>query len=72
MIDKPRKIELVYTKVLLKAQQSDFAYWQKQPYQARLDALEEIRSEYNQWKYCAEPEFQRVVTIVKKQSLGDK
>ncbi len=63
---KARNIELVYTKVPLRRQQSDFAYWQTQSYQARLAALEQTRQEYHRWKYGAEPGFQRVYTIVKR------
>jgi hypothetical protein len=47
----------------LKEQKNEIAYWQKQSYQARLDALEEIRQEYHQYKYNAEPRLQRVFTI---------
>ncbi len=37
-------------KMNLKEQKSDFTYWQAQSYQARLEALEEIRHSYHQWK----------------------
>ena len=47
-------------------QPSDFAYWQSQPYSARLTTLEEIRLEYHQWRYGYEPGFQRVYSIVKR------
>jgi hypothetical protein len=52
--------------VPLKQATSDFAYWQSQPFAARLEALEEIRREYHRWKYHAEPGFQRVYKIVKR------
>jgi len=55
-----------YTKVDLRKQKSDFAYWQTQPYQARLAALEQIRREYHRWRYGAEPRLQRVYSIVKR------
>jgi hypothetical protein len=51
-----------------KQQTSDFHYWQNQPPLKRLEALEQIRREYHQYKYNAEPRFQRVYTIVKRQS----
>ncbi|MCK6619608.1 MAG: hypothetical protein L6Q94_03875 [Calditrichia bacterium] len=54
------------TKVNINQKQSDFAYWQGQPYEVRLAALEQIRREYHRWKYHAEPGFQRVYTIVKR------
>ena len=60
------RIHKVYTKVNLHEQKNDFAYWQAQPYQARLDALEQIRQEYHRWKYDVEPRLQRVYTIVKR------
>jgi hypothetical protein len=45
---------------------SDYLYWQSQPYTVRLAALEEIRRDYHQWRFGAEPGFQRVLTIVKR------
>jgi hypothetical protein len=53
-------------RVSLRALGSDFAYWQSQPPQARLAALEEIRREYHLWKFDAEPRLQRVHSIVKR------
>jgi hypothetical protein len=65
-VQKFSGIAKVYKKVKLKDQQSDFAYWQKQSYQVRLAALEQIRREYHNWKNDAEPGLQRVYTIVKR------
>ena len=67
---KARTIEKIVTKVNLNEQKSDFAYWQTKSYAERLAALEEIRREYNDWKYTdAEQRFQRVYRVVKlKQS----
>ncbi len=59
------EIQKVCTKVRMGEQISDFAYWQTQSYQMRLDALEQIRREYHQWRYHAEPRFQRVYRIVR-------
>ena len=50
----------------LKQQGNDFLYWQAQPYLVRLAVIEEIRNEYNQWKYGTEQGFQRVYRIVKR------
>jgi hypothetical protein len=61
-----RSIQPVVTIVSIHDQPSDFAYWQSQPYSARLAALEEIRTEYHQWKYGYEPGFQRIYSIVKR------
>lgn len=67
---KTRTMKKVVTKLNMKEQKSDFAYWQAKSYAERLQALEEIRQEYNNWKYTdAEQRFQRVYRIVKlKQS----
>ncbi|HEX7343488.1 MAG TPA: hypothetical protein VF398_04450 [bacterium] len=59
-------IEKVCKRVNLKDKTSDFVFWQSQPPQARIDALEEIRREYHLWRYGAEPRFQRVCRIVKR------
>jgi hypothetical protein len=59
-------IALKVKKVNVRKQKSDFAYWQKQPYQVRLATLEEIRREYHRWRYGAEPRLSRVYSIVKR------
>ena len=56
----------IVTKTQLHEQQNDFSYWQTQSYQDRLAALEQIRQEYHQWKYHAEPRLQRVYRIIKQ------
>jgi len=50
----------------IKEQGNDFLYWQSQPYIFRLATIEEIRQEYNNWKYGPEQRFQRVYQIVKR------
>ena len=50
----------------IKEQGNDFEYWQSKSPQERLEALEQIRQEYNSWKYGAEQGFQRVYRIVKR------
>jgi len=59
-------MEKVVIKTTNKQQCSDFAYWQKQTPQKRLETLEQIRQEYHQFKYNAQPRFQRVYTIIKR------
>jgi hypothetical protein len=59
-------IQQVYAKVKLNEQTNDFAYWQTQPYQVRLATLEQIRREFHQWRYGAEPRFQRVYSIAQR------
>jgi len=67
-----RKIAAVVRKVKLHELGNDFAYWKTQSYQARIDALEEIRQEYSEWERSlhkgngdVQPGFQRVYRIVK-------
>jgi hypothetical protein len=65
-MQEKREIQRVVTKVKRNDEKTDSAYWRKQPYSARLAALEEIRQEYHRWRYGAEPGFQRVYKIVKR------
>lgn len=65
-MDNQKEIEPVVKKLKISEQKSDFEYWQSQSYQARLNALEQIREDYNQWKYHAQQGFQRVYQIVKR------
>jgi hypothetical protein len=57
---------IAVTKTSLKSASSDVAYWRSRPYYERLAALEDIRHEFHQWKYHAEPGFQRVYRIIKQ------
>jgi len=59
-------VAAVVRKFPLGEQPTDFAYWQSQPYAARIAALEEMRRAYIAWKYDADPGFQRVCTIIKR------
>jgi hypothetical protein len=59
-------IAKTYRKVPVSQQPTDFAYWQEQPFSARLAALEEIRREYHRWRYGAEPRLQRVYTVTRR------
>ena len=51
----------------LTEQGNDFLFWQSQPFIIRLLTLEQIRQEYNRWKYGPEQRFQRVYSIIKRQ-----
>ena len=57
-------VEKTFSKVRIPQQKSDFAYWQSQSYHARLAALEQIRREYHQWRYGAEPRLQKIYSII--------
>ncbi len=59
-------VQKFVTKTSLRKRKSDFAYWQSQPYEVRLATLEQIRREYHEWRYGAEPRFQRVYSIAKR------
>ena len=59
-------IAKVVHKYTLKTQPNDFSYWQSCSYVQRLEALEQIRMEYNRWRHDAEQGFQRVYRIVKQ------
>ena len=68
-----RKIAPVVRKIKLGQLGSDFSYWQGQPYEARIAALEEIRLEYRAWENTLHEDaahvqsgFQRVYRIVKR------
>ncbi len=59
-------IDKVIKKYNIDEQPSDFSFWQTRSYEERLAALEQIRKEYNLWRYDAEQGFQRVFRIVKR------
>ena len=59
-------VETHVARVPLRASSSDFSYWQRQPYQARLAALEEVREESIRWRYCVTPGFQRVCRVAER------
>lgn len=50
----------------IKQQGNDFIFWQSQPYELRLATIEQIRIEYNTWKYGTEQRLQRVYRIIKR------
>ena len=66
MENRQRSIVMTYKKVRLQEQGTDFAFWQTQPYAARLEALEQIRQQYIAWKYDTQPRFQRILAITKR------
>ena len=59
-------ISKVVKKYNINNQPTDFSYWQSKSYQERIAALEQIRLEYNSWRYHAEQRLQRVCRIVKQ------
>ena len=59
-------VKKVIKKYKINEQPNDFSFWQSKSYEERIDALEQIREEYNQWRYNAEQRFQRVFRIIKQ------
>ena len=59
-------INKVVKKYKLNEQPNDFTFWQSKTYEERLNALEQIRKEYNLWRYNAEQRLQRVYRVVKR------
>jgi hypothetical protein len=68
-----RNIAMVYKKISLYQKRNDFTFWQAQPYEARIAALEDIRREYQAWVESSQkrvgnvpPGFQRIYRIIKR------
>lgn len=62
-----RKIRKIHIAKYKKGEEpSDVLYWRGRPPIERILTLEQIRQEYNLWKYGAESGFQRVYRIVKR------
>lgn len=59
-------IAKVIKKYKFNEQPNDFIFWQSKSYEERLDVLEQIRKEYNSWRYNAEQGIQRVYRIIKR------
>jgi hypothetical protein len=60
-------IAKVIHKYEISAQPGDYTFWRSRSPEERLRALEEIRREYNSWKYNDQQGLQRVYRIVKRQ-----
>jgi len=56
----------VARKVKLTEERSDYSYWADQSFEARLDALESLRDEFNSWKFNDQQRFQRVYRVIKQ------
>ena len=56
----------VVNKYKIGEQPKDLSFWQSKSYQERIDALEQIRQEYNQWRYPAEQGIKKVYKIIKQ------
>lgn len=65
-VTHPKLDKTFVRKGKISEQGNDFAFWMTQPYLVRLEAIEQIRHEYNTWKYGSEQGFQRVYRVVKR------
>lgn len=53
-METSREVEKVCRKFRFGEEEPDLIYWQTQSYEARLEALEQIRQEYHAWRPSAE------------------
>ena len=53
-------------KIILTEERSDYRYWANQSVEARLDALESLRDEFNNWIFNDQLRFQRVYRVIKQ------
>lgn len=53
-------------KIKLTEEGNDYSYWIDQSVEARLDALESLREEFNNWKFNDQQRFQRVYRVIKQ------
>lgn len=56
----------IIKKIKLTEEKSDYSYWANQSVDARFDALESIREEYNNWKFHDQQGFQRIYRVIKQ------
>jgi hypothetical protein len=56
----------IVKKIKLAEEKSEYSYWINQSVEARLDALESIRAEFNNWKFNDQQRFQRVYRVIKQ------
>lgn len=56
----------VVNKYKISEEPNDFSFWQTKSHEERIDALEQIRQEYNEWRYPTEQGLQRVYKIIKR------
>ena len=54
-------------KIKLTEEPSDYSYWINQSVEARLDALESLREEFNNWKFNDQQGFQTVYRVIKQE-----
>jgi hypothetical protein len=60
------QIAKVVNKRNIHERELDVVYWQSKEPADRLEAVEQIRCEYHQWRYGAQPRLQRVYKVIKR------
>lgn len=65
-MERETQIAKVVNKRKLHEQERDYSYWQSREPADRIEALEQVRCEYHQWRYGAQPRLQRVYKVVKR------
>ena len=56
----------IVKKIKLTEERSDYHYWINQSVEARLDALESIGEEFNNWKFNDQQRFQTIYRVIKQ------
>ena len=56
----------IVKKIKLSEERSGHDYWINQSVDARFDALESMREDYNNWKFNDQQRFQRVYRVIKQ------
>jgi hypothetical protein len=59
-------MEKVVKKGKIKDLKNNYLFWKSRSYLERLEATEEIRNEYNNWKYGSKQRFQRILRVINK------
>ena len=59
------RVQRVCTDASLCEQQNDLACWQIRPCCVRLATLEQIRQDYNRWRYGAEPRLGKSYSVAR-------
>ncbi len=65
-MERARQIVRTVQKRNMHERELDVAYWRSLAPADCIEALEQIRYEYHQWRYGAQPRFQRVYKVVKR------
>lgn len=56
----------IIKKIKLAEEKNNHGYWANQSVETRLNTLESMRVEYNNWKFHDQQRFQRVYRVIKQ------